>query len=92
MTGKVICQAPGFAAVQMEVNQAGDCGVIRARLHERSKGTGMTMGTLILIVIAVLLVAALPRWPHSRSWGYFPSSMLGVIVIAVLVMVLMGKM
>ncbi|WP_429322195.1 DUF3309 domain-containing protein [Paraburkholderia sp. GAS448] len=50
------------------------------------------MGTLILIVIAVLLVAALPRWPHSRSWGYFPSSMLGVIVIAVLVMVLMGKM
>jgi hypothetical protein len=52
----------------------------------------MSMGILVLIVVVVLLIAALPRWPHSRNWGYFPTSMLGVVVIAMLVLVLMGKM
>jgi hypothetical protein len=52
----------------------------------------MSMGLLVLFVVVVLLIAALPRWPHSRSWGYFPISMLGVVTIAVLVLVLMGKM
>jgi hypothetical protein len=50
------------------------------------------MGVLVLIVAAALLVAVLPRWPHSRSWGYFPTGMVGVVVVAVLVMVLLGKM
>ncbi|TXC82415.1 DUF3309 family protein [Paraburkholderia azotifigens] len=52
----------------------------------------MDMGVLVLIVAAVLLVSALPRWPHSRKWGYFPTSVPGVVAIAVLVLVLMGKM
>ncbi len=52
----------------------------------------MSMGILILIVGVVLLIGVLPRWPHSRRWGYFPTSMLSVIVVAVLVLVLMGKM
>jgi hypothetical protein len=52
----------------------------------------MSTGPLVLIVVVVLLIAALPRWPHSRDWGYFPTSLLGVVVIALLVMVLMGKM
>ncbi|BEU28378.1 DUF3309 domain-containing protein [Paraburkholderia strydomiana] len=52
----------------------------------------MSMGVLVLVVVVVLLIAALPRWPHSRNWGYFPTSMLGAVTIAVLVLVLMGKM
>jgi hypothetical protein len=52
----------------------------------------MSMGVLMLIVVVVLLVAVLPRWPHSRGWSYFPTSMLGVVGVAILVMVLMGKM
>jgi hypothetical protein len=52
----------------------------------------MDIGVLALILTVVLLVAALPRWPHSRRWGYFPTSMLGVVAIALLVLVLMGKM
>lgn len=51
----------------------------------------MSMGVLVLIVAVVLLVFALPRWPHSRRWGYFPTSVIGVVAIAVLVLVLMGK-
>ncbi|QYD71029.1 DUF3309 domain-containing protein [Paraburkholderia edwinii] len=49
------------------------------------------MGVLVPIVAVVLLVSALPRWPPNRRWGYFPSSAPGVVALAVLVRVLMGK-
>ncbi len=49
------------------------------------------LGTILIIVILVLLIGALPTWSHSRSWGYAPTSGLGVIMLIVLVLVLMGK-
>lgn len=51
----------------------------------------MTLGTILLLVLLLLLVGALPSWPHSRSWGYYPSGGLGLILIIVLVLVLMGQ-
>jgi hypothetical protein len=51
----------------------------------------MNMGVPAPIVAVVLLVSALPGWPHSRRWGYFPSSVPGVVAIAVLLLVLIGK-
>jgi hypothetical protein len=50
----------------------------------------MTSSTLILLILLILLIAALPSWPHSRSWGYFPSGSLGLILVIVLVLVLLG--
>ncbi|QWA13908.1 DUF3309 domain-containing protein [Sodalis ligni] len=49
------------------------------------------MGTIVLIVLILLLIGALPSWPHSRSWGYFPSGILGVVVVILIVLVLMGR-
>jgi hypothetical protein len=49
------------------------------------------MGTILLIVLVLLLIGAIPTWPHSRSWGYYPSGGLGLILIIVLVLVLMGQ-
>jgi hypothetical protein len=49
------------------------------------------MGLILLIVVILFLVGALPTWPHSRNWGYFPSSGLGLIVVILLVLVLMGR-
>ena len=49
------------------------------------------IGTVLLIVIVLLLVGALPAWPHSRSWGYAPSGALGTILLVLLVLVLMGR-
>jgi hypothetical protein len=49
------------------------------------------MTTILLIVLILLLVGALPTWPHSASWGYFPSGALGVILIVVLVLFLAGR-
>ncbi|WP_267478595.1 DUF3309 domain-containing protein [Paraburkholderia saeva] len=60
-------------------------------MHECSEGADLGTGLPVLVVVVVVVVATLPRWPHSRNWGYFPTSMRGVVVIALLVMVLMGK-
>ena len=46
--------------------------------------------TILLIVLVLLLLGALPTWPHSRSWGYYPSGGLGLVVVILLIMFLMG--
>jgi hypothetical protein len=51
----------------------------------------MSLGTILLIVLILLLVGAIPAWPHSRSWGYGPSGGLGLIVVILLVLVLLGR-
>jgi hypothetical protein len=54
---------------------------------------GMTMLSTILIVILVLaLIGALPTWPYSSSWGYYPSGGLGLVVLIVLVLLLTGRL
>ncbi|HWY24828.1 MAG TPA: DUF3309 family protein [Nevskia sp.] len=49
------------------------------------------LGTILLIVLVLFVVGALPSWPHSRSWGYYPSGGLGLVVVIVLVLLLMGR-
>ena len=51
----------------------------------------MSVGTILLIVLILLLVGAIPAWPHSRGWGYGPSGGLGLIVVILLVLVLLGR-
>jgi hypothetical protein len=50
------------------------------------------MGTILLILLVLLLVGALPRWSHSRSWGYFPSGGLGLVLLVLLILVLTGRL
>jgi hypothetical protein len=51
----------------------------------------MSIGTILLIILVLFLVGALPNWPYSSSWGYYPSGGLGIIVIIVLILLLMGR-
>ena len=51
----------------------------------------MTLSTILLIVLVLILIGAIPTWPHSRNWGYGPSGGLGLVVVILLVLVLMGK-
>ena len=46
---------------------------------------------LLLILLIVLLFAAVPAWPHSRSWGYYPSGGLGLVVLILVILLLMGR-
>ncbi len=48
------------------------------------------LGTILLIILIVILIGAIPAWPHSRSWGYGPSGLLGIVVIVLLILVLLG--
>ena len=50
------------------------------------------MYTILLVVLILLLLGALPAWPYSRSWGYYPSGGLGLIVIVVLILLLAGRL
>lgn len=51
----------------------------------------MGLGTILLIILILMLVGALPSWPHSRGWGYGPSGGLGLLVIILIVLLLMGR-
>jgi Protein of unknown function (DUF3309) len=51
----------------------------------------MSLGTILLIVLVLLLIGAIPSWPHSRSWGYGPSGGLGVVVLVIVVLLVMGR-
>jgi len=50
------------------------------------------MGTVLLVILILMLLGAIPAWPHSRSWGYGPSGGLGLVVIILLILVLTGRL
>ena len=49
------------------------------------------IGTILLILLIILLLGAVPTWPHSRSWGYYPSGTLGAVVVVLVVLLLLGR-
>jgi hypothetical protein len=49
------------------------------------------VGTVLVVLLVLLLLGALPTWPHSRSWGYYPSGGLGLVLIILVVLLLLGK-
>lgn len=51
----------------------------------------MSLGTVLLIILILMLIGVFPSWSHSRSWGYFPSGILGFILIIVLILFLTGR-
>ncbi|BCG85377.1 hypothetical protein MesoLj113c_14870 [Mesorhizobium sp. 113-3-9] len=52
----------------------------------------MPISTLVIVVLILVLIGAVPAWPHSRSWGYGPSGIIGVVLVVVLVLLLMGRL
>lgn len=51
----------------------------------------MGLGTILLIVVLLMLIGAVPTWPHSRNWGYGPSGGLGLVLLVLVVLLLMGR-
>jgi hypothetical protein len=49
------------------------------------------MGTILIVILILVLIGALPTWLHSRSWGYYPSGGLGLILLILIILVLMGR-
>ncbi len=51
----------------------------------------MSLGTILIVVLILILLGVIPTWPHSRSWGYTPSSVIGVIVLIIVILLLLGR-
>jgi hypothetical protein len=49
------------------------------------------LGTVLIVLLILLLIGALPTWPHSRNWGYYPTGGLGLVLIVVVVLLLLGR-
>jgi hypothetical protein len=49
------------------------------------------LGTILIIVLLLLLIGALPTWPHSQGWGYYPSGGLGLVLLIIIVLLLLGR-
>lgn len=52
----------------------------------------MSLGTILLIILVLMLIGAIPTWPHSRSWGYGPSGGLGLVLIILVILLLLGRL
>jgi hypothetical protein len=48
--------------------------------------------TILLVILILMLLGAIPTWPHSRDWGYYPSSGLGLVIVILLILILMGRL
>lgn len=62
--------------------------VLRRLTVRRNK---MTLGTILLIIVVLLLIGAIPSWPHSRSWGYGPSGGIGLVLLILIILLVMGR-
>ncbi|CAN7313853.1 DUF3309 domain-containing protein [Trinickia sp. LjRoot230] len=49
------------------------------------------LGTILVVLLVLMLIGAVPTWPHSRSWGYMPSGVLGTLLVVVVVLLLLGR-
>jgi hypothetical protein len=50
------------------------------------------LAVILIIVVVLMLAGALPRWPHSRGWGYYPSGGLGIVLVILIVLLLLGRL
>jgi hypothetical protein len=50
------------------------------------------LGTILLVLLVLILIGAVPAWPHSRSWGYFPSGALGTVLLVIVVLMVAGRL
>jgi hypothetical protein len=51
----------------------------------------MSIGTILLIVLLLMLIGAFPSWPYSRGWGYFPSGLLGILLVILVILLVLGR-
>jgi hypothetical protein len=72
----------GFIAFQLTV---------KARSSRNTSNKEKDMGTILIVILILLLVGGLPVFPHSRSWGYGPSGIIGVVLVVLLILLLLGK-
>ena len=83
---------PGFKACSGKRSGCKAGGVHRPFTRDGTRKEDEMLGTVLLIILILMLVGALPTWPHSRDWGYYPSGGLGLVVLILLILFLAGRL
>jgi len=65
--------------------------IARSAGASHATGKNSTMSTILLVIVILLLLGALPTWPYSSGWGYYPSSGLGLVLLVVIVLLVLGR-
>jgi hypothetical protein len=63
----------------------------RTFFHRRTKKEQSMLGTILIVILVLALLGALPRWPHSREWGYAPTGGVGLILFVVVILLILGR-
>jgi hypothetical protein len=84
--GRLECNRIGSPRSHLEISS------IAVAVRARREAGGTVLGTILIVLLILALLGALPRWPHSRSWGYFPTGGLGLVLLIVVVLVLLGRL
>lgn len=72
-------------------NQPARGGGLRADRTSPIERNAMTIGTALLVLLILMLIGAIPTWPHSKNWGYYPSGGLGLLLVILVALLLLGK-
>jgi len=70
-------------------------GLLLSRVLDAAEGSsseGKPMLTVLLVILVLMLLGAIPSWPHSRTWGYYPSGGLGLVLLVVVLLMLSGRL
>lgn len=86
----------GFSAHERAVDAARKCSAWSESLKTapeaaQSRKRFFMLGTVLLVVLVLLLLGALPTWPHSKNWGYGPTGGLGLVVVIIVILLLLGR-
>ena len=81
----------GQSSTVTPLEHCGQKKTIRLCTHDLMEGRRQMLGTVLLILLVLFLVGALPTWPYSSGWGYYPSGGLGLVLLIVLILVLLGR-
>jgi len=65
--------------------------LLSAQRSFSNEGTLMSLGTILLVVLILILIGVIPAWPHSRSWGYAPGGVVGLLVAILVILLLLGR-
>jgi hypothetical protein len=84
----LVTYPPGSLHIRPGTSRVGNSEAVRSTTKEQ----GMSIGTILLIVVILMLIGVLPTWPHARSWGYGPSGAVGVVLLILIVLFLMGRL
>jgi hypothetical protein len=86
-----VCRGEFYNRVAVKIRQGLSTYLPGGKFKDKLKRRSDMLGTILIIIVVVMLIGAVPRWPHSRKWGYYPSGGLGFVLVILIILLLLGR-